>query len=104
MDWSARASLGDILVPDAIKSSNGEYEEQLKLAELVSEQYNTYKMNYSGNLNFDIEDGSKNSKTENKWYNFFLPGVTFEYAPLQVVYIFFDTATYDEIERDVKVT
>ena len=26
-----------------------------------------------------------------------------EYAPLKAVYIFFDTATYDEIERDEKV-
>ena len=27
-----------------------------------------------------------------------------EHAPLEAVYIYFDTATYDEIERDVKVT
>ena len=27
-----------------------------------------------------------------------------EHAPLEAVYIFFDTATYNEIERDVKVT
>ena len=27
-----------------------------------------------------------------------------DYAPLQLVQIFFDTATYDEIERDMKVT
>ena len=27
-----------------------------------------------------------------------------EHAPLEAMYIFFDTATYDEIERDVKVT
>ena len=26
-----------------------------------------------------------------------------EHAPLQAVYIYFDTATYDEIERDEKV-
>ena len=26
-----------------------------------------------------------------------------EHAPLEEVYIFFDTATYDQIERDVKV-
>ena len=30
--------------------------------------------------------------------------VTVEYPPLQVVFIFFDTSTYDEIERDVKVS
>ena len=71
MDWGAQAALGDILVPDAITSSNGEHEEQRKLAELVSEQYNAYKMNFSGNLKFDIEDGSKNLKRENKVYNFF---------------------------------
>ena len=29
---------------------------------------------------------------------------TIEYAPLKLVQIFFDTATFDEIERDVKVT
>ena len=35
--------------------------------------------------------------------NYDFSGVSVEYSPLQVVYIFFDTATYDEIERDVKV-
>ena len=33
-----------------------------------------------------------------------LPADTVEHAPLEAVYIFFDTATYNEIERDVKVT
>ena len=32
------------------------------------------------------------------------PDSTLENAPLQVIQIYFDTATYDEIERDVKVT
>ena len=27
-----------------------------------------------------------------------------EHAPLEAVYIYFDTATYDEIERDEKVS
>ena len=62
MGYRAQASLGDVLVPDAITSSNGEYEEQLKLAKLMSDQYNAYKRNYSGNLKFDIEYGSKNLK------------------------------------------
>ena len=43
---------------------------------------------------------------------YFLPTNTFnsvsvapvEPAPLEAVFIFFDTATYNEIERDVKVT
>ena len=29
---------------------------------------------------------------------------TLEHAPLEAVYIYFDTATYDEIERDEKVS
>ena len=34
----------------------------------------------------------------------FSPETTIEYAPLQLVQIFFDTATYDEIERDERMT
>ena len=30
-------------------------------------------------------------------------GVLVDHAPLEEVYVFFDTATYDQIERDVKV-
>ena len=33
-----------------------------------------------------------------------LSAATVEHAPLEAVYIYFDTATYNEIERDVKVT
>ena len=32
-----------------------------------------------------------------------IPAAVIEHAPLEAVYIFFDTATYDQIERDVKV-
>ena len=32
------------------------------------------------------------------------PDSTIEYAPLQLVQIYFDTATYDKIEQDVKMT
>ena len=32
------------------------------------------------------------------------PNTTLEYAPLQLVQIYFNTATYDEIERDKKMT
>ena len=33
----------------------------------------------------------------------FFPAPALEHAPLEAVYIYFDTATYDEIERDEKV-
>ena len=32
------------------------------------------------------------------------PAETIEYSPLQLLQIYLDTATYDEIERDVKMT
>ena len=35
---------------------------------------------------------------------FCLPDSTIDYAKLQVVQIYFDTAIYDEIERSVKTT
>ena len=35
--------------------------------------------------------------------NFFPAGSLQEYAPVEAVYIYFGTATFDEIERDVKV-
>ena len=56
MDYYAQDSLGEVLVPDEITSSNGDYE---KLAKLVSEQYFAYTGNYSGNTKFDVEHGSK---------------------------------------------
>ena len=34
---------------------------------------------------------------------YLFPASVVEHAPLEAVYIYFDTATYDEIERDVKV-
>ena len=35
---------------------------------------------------------------------YLFPATTLEHAPLEAVYIYFDTATYDEIERDEKVS
>ena len=40
----------------------------------------------------------------NDYWNAFSPAATIKYAQLKLVQIYFDTATYDEIERDVKVT
>ena len=34
---------------------------------------------------------------------YLFPATTLEHAPLEAVYIYFDTTTYDEIERDQKV-
>ena len=37
------------------------------------------------------------------WDNANIAAHLIEHSPLEEVYIFFDTVTYDEIERDVKV-
>ena len=36
-------------------------------------------------------------------YNYTLQATMLEHAPLEAVYIYFNTATYDEIGRDEKV-
>ena len=37
------------------------------------------------------------------WKVYVFLATTLEHAPLEAVYIYFDTATYDEIDRDEKV-
>ena len=65
--------------------------------EILIEAYNTYKSSKVGNL----EIGNWDSH-----YRRWIDGVAISapYHPLQVVQIFFDTPTYDEIEKDVSVT
>ena len=114
LSYNAQESLGDVLVPEKM-SINQDYEKQQKLVNLVTQQYHAYKRNITGNINFDAVEGSKQScncqvfnpggvkylTPDDNNHNF--SDVSVGYSPLQVVYVFFDTATYDEIERDVKV-
>ena len=53
-DYYVRLSLEDILYPDEITSNN----ENAQLKKLVTEHYNAYKANYSGNIDFDVDAGS----------------------------------------------
>ena len=54
-----------------------------------------------------ILDSTQSMKTSvssfELWKVYLFPATTLEHAPLEAVYIYFDTATYDEIERDEKV-
>ena len=70
------------------------------------EQYNIYKMSYLKHLLFDPDEQSlsKILSFGNMQIRFCISDATIEHARLQAVYIHFGTATYDEIERDVKVT
>ena len=72
--------------------------------ESFREQYKRYKESYVKHLRFDPgkPDLSKLWLTRLNWHVCFSASVI-EHAPLEAVYIFFDTATFDEIERDVKV-
>merc|ERR1711963_253290 len=55
-----------------------------------TERYQKYKKDFVKHLSFNPEKENLTS--------------VLEHAPLETVYIYFDTATYDEIERDEKVT
>ena len=76
----------------------------------VTEKYHTYKRNYVKHISFNpgkdnfskcIFDSTRYNFTLNCFYLF--PASELKHAPLQPVYIYFDSATYDEIEKDQKV-
>ena len=78
-------------------------DEESKSVDSLTRIYHNYKREYVKHLSF-------NPGTENlsKYISMTLLGYLFsatiiEHSPLEAVYIFFDTATYDEIERDEKV-
>ena len=72
----------------------------------MTENYQRYLNNYAENLIYN--SSSRNlSKTSNKsWSKLYLPFSASPkgFQPLHMVQIYFDTATYDEVERDTKVT
>ena len=76
----------------------------------VTEKYHTYKRNYVKHISFNpgkenfskcIFDLITYNFTLNCFYLF--PASELAHAPLEAVYIYFDTSTYDEIEKDQKV-
>ena len=74
----------------------------------MEEQYNRYKESYLKCLRFNPNE--QTSWNESTYCKFLIHPQIYMHvhisavaAPLEAVYIFFDTATYNEIERDVKV-
>jgi len=65
---------------------DGTFDDVMKL----TKAYHNYKKEYVKHLSFAPNEGNMTT--------------LLEHAPLEAVYIYFDTATYDEIERDEKVT
>ena len=79
-------------------------DEKEKEVKSATEMYHKYKMEYVKHLSFNPDEENL-SRCISNWSNIHLfPASTLEHAPLEAVYIYFDTATYDEIERDEKVS
>ena len=68
------------------------------------EKYKQYKSKYAQNIVFDSKQQSLSMKAKTNWLIIQLFPATTLVENLQLIQIYFDTATFDEIERDVKVT
>ena len=72
--------------------------------QLLNKEYRQYKENYMKHIQYDPEaEGHGMSYIFLSSLYLIFPASPIEHAPLEAVYIMFDTATYDEIERDEKV-
>ena len=72
----------------------------------LTKAYNSYKRKYVKHLSFNPEEENLSMVAIYGLLVFFSNSIsasTLEHAPLEAVYIYFDTATYDEIEKDEKV-
>ena len=65
--------------------------------------YHNYKRKYVKHLSF-TPDGEFLSKYTLGECEILFSATMLDHYPLEAVYIYFDTATYDEIEKDEKVT
>ena len=90
-------SLADVTAEDT--------NDQEKLVQLLKE-YENFKWKFVENLVFDSEQAFLNrsepgSRVKVQQY---IPPVKLEYAPLQLIQIYFDANTYDKILRGMKLT
>ena len=68
----------------------------------LTESYHKYKREYVKHLSF-TPDGEFLSKYTLRECEILFSATMLDHNPLEAVYIYFDTATYDEIEKDEKV-
>ena len=67
--------------------------------------YHKYKREYVEHISFNpIAANLSKHMIELEACSMIVLATTLEHAPLEAVYLYFDTATYDKIERDEKVT
>ena len=82
-------SLADVTAEDT--------EDREKFDKLL-EEYENFKWQFVENLVFDSRQSFLNKSSQN------IPPVKLEYAPLQLIQIYFDANTYDKILRGIKLT
>ena len=70
--------------------TEGQVKEDLPELANLQKQFNSYKRSFTENLVFDRSNSNHTS--------------VIPYQSVQVVQIYIDTATYDEVEKDEKVT
>ena len=85
-----------------VKQEDLNERDAVKKQHLLSE-YNRYKSRLAKNLVFSSRS-PKFSKCPYPYLPYLFPAYEQPYGPLQLVQIYFDTATFDEIGRDVKDT
>ena len=74
-----------------------------KIFNIIQKSYNSYKKSFAKDIEF-YQDWDKEVDISLWDYVIYDNAYVKEYPDLIFVEIFFDTATYDEIERDVKIT
>ena len=79
-------------------SSNGKIDD----LRAFTKAYHDYKRKYVKHLSF-TPDGEFLSKYTLREGEILFSATMLDHNPLEAVYIYFDTATYDEIEKDEKV-
>ena len=81
---------------DVQYTNNGQETKDREKLSALQEEYNRHKLAFSENWMFKYNDRYNEDLVDSM--------KAYPYQPLHVVQIFFDTATFDEVERDVKVT
>ena len=78
---------------------------QLKFSNMTV-NYQRYLNNYAENLIYNSSSRNLSKTSNTSWSKLYLPFSASPkgFPPLHMVQIYFDTATYDEVERDTKVT
>ena len=72
--------------------------------QLLNDKYRQYKENFMKHIQYDQDEDGYGMLYVFLTSSYLIVPAPIEHTPLEAVYIMFDTASYDEIERDEKVT